>query len=142
MKRMIQIVCVMALVVVCIGCATNSQPVMSSAQVEPENLNPGTTAILSVNIKDRYAIVSRIEGYIMEEPDIKLVFNDKGEEGDVKAGDGVWSLAVDVPQEAPPGDFVLELTAYNSKGEEINIREKGGEVKVLSTNLNISITLP
>jgi len=122
------------------GCATVSrQPVMRDAELSVPELKPEETTLLTVKVKDKYAIVKRVEGVVREDTRIKIKLNDTGEFGDVKAGDGIWSRQVDVPFHAAPGEFTLDITAYNSKGDPVAVRDKQGDVKPLATTCKVVI---
>ncbi len=122
------------------GCHTFSGvPRMNNASIVPEELKPGDTALISVQVKDRHDIVRRVQGVVVEEPRIVFNLRDDGASGDKKAGDGVWSLAVQVPFQAPPGEFLLELTALRSDGTPVPIRDKRGNVFPLKESLPLVI---
>ena len=72
-----------------------------------------------MEVKDKNAVIDRIEGVVIEDPRITFRLRDDGEEPDAKAGDGVWSMKVDVPFTAPDGEFNLEFTAYRSDGQPV-----------------------
>ncbi|MBI5091170.1 MAG: hypothetical protein HZB26_01860 [Candidatus Hydrogenedentes bacterium] len=122
------------------GCATASrQPVMSEAEILPPDLKPQESAIITVKLKDKYGIVKRVEGIVREDTRIKLKLHDDGEDPDVKAGDGIWSLKVDVPFHAAPGEFNLDIAAYNSKGDPVVVRTKQGDVAPLAATCKVAI---
>nr|HPO16896.1 hypothetical protein [Candidatus Hydrogenedentota bacterium] len=62
-----------------------------------------------------------------------------GQKGDKKAKDGEWSLQVDVPITAPPGEFLLEFTANRDDGTPVPIRDKKGHVTQLKTTMPLVI---
>ncbi|HEX71804.1 MAG TPA: hypothetical protein ENN65_00595 [Candidatus Hydrogenedentes bacterium] len=122
------------------GCHTFSGvPHMKNALITPEELKPGDTALISVQVKDRHDIVRRVQGVVVEEPRIVFNLRDDGASGDKKAKDGVWSLAVQVPFQAPPGEYLLELTALRSDGTPVPIRDKRGNVSPLKESLPLVI---
>jgi hypothetical protein len=126
--------------VAAVGCATASrQPVMHDAELSVPELKPEERTLLTVKLKDKYGIVKRVEGVVREDPRIKIKLNDDGELGDVKAGDGIWSLQVDVPFHASPGEFTLDITAYNSKGDPVVVRTKDGDAAPLATTCKVVI---
>jgi methionine-rich copper-binding protein CopC len=121
------------------GCNTFSgAPHLRDTAIDPAQLKPGDRALITVKVSDRHKLIKRIEGKIKEEPQITLTLNDKGENGDVKKDDGIWSLEVDVPAQAPAGDFVVEFTAYGRDGHPVPVRDKGKKVP-LAVTLPISI---
>ena len=125
------------------GCnTTGRQPIFQSAVINPNQLKPGDSAVISVEVKDRHNIVRKVEGVVEEDPSIKLKLRDDGQQPDAKAGDNVWTLQVDVPFQAPPGGFMLDLTAYRSDGTPVPVRSKEGKTVPLSTSLPVTINNP
>lgn len=122
------------------GCATSGgQPEMVEARISPDSLRPGDEALITVNLKDKHQVVSGIEGVVQEDQRITFDLNDKGEQSDQKAGDGIWSFGVKVPFQAPEGQFLLELTAYREDGNPVSIKEKGGGVAALQKTVPLVI---
>lgn len=117
------------------GCVTQArQPKLSEAMIAPDHLKPGDTALITVRLDDRYGIVDCVQGSVNEDTQLVFELHDDGEKGDVKAGDGIWSLWVDVPFLAPKGEFQFELTAYDSKGRPIAVRDlERGTVPLTAT---------
>jgi len=125
------------------GCNTLSgQPQIARAGIDPEVLEPGSTAVITLVLKDKQGVVKRIEGIVLEDPRIAFPLRDDGQPPDEKAGDNVWSMQVDVPFQAPPGKFSLEFTAYGPDGMPVSIRDDDGEVTVLKETVPINIQFP
>ncbi len=123
------------------GCnSLGGVPMFVDSAISPVALHPGDTALVTISVKDKNEIVASIVGIIEEEPSRKLKLHDDGQEGDVKAGDGIWSLAVLVPLQAPPGDFNLTFTAYRSDGVAVPIRGDEGEIGTLSVHMPLTIS--
>jgi hypothetical protein len=121
------------------GCNTlGRRPSLYDAAMKPAELKPGETAVVTVHVADKHEIVSRVEGVVREDPRIKLKLRDDGQSPDQKAGDKIWSLQVDVPFQAPPGTFNLDLTAYRSDGTPVPVRQKG---KVVPLVVTVPITI-
>lgn len=118
------------------------QPRFRSAEVAPPVLAPDSSGIITVKVDDPHGIVARVEGAVRENEDIRLPFRDDGLEEDATAGDGVWSIRVDVPFETPPGEFVLVVTAYRDDGQPILVREKGEGAVPMTATLPVVIRYP
>ncbi len=114
------------------------QPVIKNAEIIPSELTPGSSAVIQVVVKDKHHVVRKVEGFVKEDPRIKLKLRDDGVEPDKKANDGIWVLKVDVPNEAVPGKFTLEVDAYNKDGMPVKIRDKG---EVFPLHLEIPIVI-
>lgn len=115
------------------------QPKFVRTNISPSEIKPGDTVLIEVVVKDKHHIVRRVECTVKEDPRVRLKLNDDGIEPDKKANDGIWTIAVEVPEGAPKGKFNLEITAYRKDGLPISVRTKGGEVKVLKEDLLIEI---
>lgn len=126
------------------GCATQSrQPGFTDARMTPYLLKPGDQQVLIVvELNDRFGTVTRLEGVVKEDPTIVLPLKDDGKGSDKKANDGIWVGEVDVPFDAPPGEFDLEITAYNTNGERVLVRNEEDEVLPLVTNVQFVIRYP
>lgn len=144
MKRTCTYLLLTCLTIGLTGCATQSrQPGIVSARMAPYLLKPGDQQVLIVvEIKDRFDTVTRLEGVVKEDPTIVLPLNDDGVGSDEEAGDDIWVGEVDVPFDAPPGEFDLEITAYNSNGERVLVRNAEEEVMPLVTNVQFVIRYP
>ncbi len=128
---------------VCAGCATmTGQPSMGAAAIMPTDLKPGDTAVITVKIEDKFHVVSRVEGVVKEDRTLTFHFEDNGVAPDDKAGDGIWTIQVDVPFNAPPGDFQFEVAAYDSSGKALSVDDKKGEAVPLSTSFPLVIQYP
>ena len=114
-----------------VGCNTGRQPRMEQLVITPSVLRPAESARITVKVWDRFDIVNRVEGVVQEDTRIKLPFHDDGLDGDLEANDNEWTVLVDVPLTAPPAEFTLVVSAYNSAGEVIKVQSPEG-VKELS----------
>lgn len=124
------------------GCNTMAgQPEMVRAGITPNELRPGDEALIQVELKDKHQVVQAIEGVVQEDQRITFDLNDKGEQADAAAGDGVWTFGVKVPFQAPDGEFLLDLTAYRSDGNPVSIRDKDGNVVALQETVPLVIRL-
>lgn len=115
------------------------QPDFERAAISPSDLMPGDMALITIEPNDKDGIIHRIEGVIQEDPRFPLELNDEGRDGDEVAGDGIWSLQVDVPALALGGTYTVEFTAYRRDGTPVPIRDKEGNVAPLSTVIPIEI---
>lgn len=146
------------LVVLCgplAGCATLGRgriPQMHNAKIEPDMLNLGDTAVITIEVADRLAIVTRVEGEVVEEQGlegaekrgrrIRFKLGDDGQPPDAAAGDGIWSLRVDVPFQAPPGDYTLKFIGYDLQGEVVLVPDQNGNDVPLSATFTVTILYP
>ncbi len=132
------------------GCNTlSSQPRLLEAHIEPSVLRPGTTAVITVTVRDKHAIVDKVVGRAnVDGAQMKLQLKDDGVSNpetsavDAVAGDGIWSLRVDVDFLVAPGEFLLEFTAYREDGSAVPVRDAEGNVTPLTTTLPVIIYPP
>ena len=125
------------------ACSTTPrQPAMSAAHISPDDLRPGDTAVITVTVTDKFGIVQRVEGVIREDRTITFKLRDDGVAPDETPGDGVWTIQVDVPFNAPPGDFEFEVLGYDSDGQIVVIDDANGEAAPLATSFSLVIQYP
>ncbi len=125
------------------GCSTlPKQPEIKTAGITPPHLQPGDAAIIAVEIQDRFNIVHKVEGIVKEDTAIVFRLKDDGVAPDAKADDNIWTLQVDVPFNAPAGDFGLTLTAYDDKGQPILIDDANGDATPLAASFTLAIEWP
>lgn len=124
------------------GCNTLlQQPRMEQALITPAVLAPGDSADITVTVRDKYGVVQKVEGVVVEDQRVKFPLRNDGVPPDVTAGDNVWSLTVDVPFLAPSGQFTLEFTAYDSRGNPVSVQTKEG-ASVLKKTCTVVIEYP
>ena len=121
------------------GCATAKQPVLTEAKVVPARVAPGEEAIICVRVIDPEAIIAEINGTVRGYEEISLDLNDKGKNGDVAQGDGVWTVAVEVPGGAPPGKYNWYFEAYDADGNLVKVTTDAGETITLTTEASVEI---
>jgi hypothetical protein len=104
---------------------------MIDAKVEPTELAPGDESVISVKVIDTKGVVAAVTATVREYPEVTLDLNDIGEQGDLVAGDGVWSIAFDIPYEAPEGEYNWDFEAFDADGNPVKITTKEGGEKSL-----------
>jgi len=124
------------------GCnSLGGQPQFVETGISPNQLKPGDEALITVKLKDKHQVVQGIEGVVQENQRITFDLNDRGEQADAAAGDGVWTFGVKVPFQAPEGQFLLDLTAYRSDGNPVPVRDKEGNVTALQSTVPLVISV-
>lgn len=143
MKRSIRPCLLVAAGLLAAGCNTLAgQPRITAAGITPAAVRGGESAVISVTVKDKNLTVTKIEGTVKEDSRLRFALRDDGQDPDAKAGDGTWSLRVNVPEQAPPGQFTVELTAYNDQGLPVLVRDGDGAVGPLSQAFAVTIEAP
>ena len=143
MKRFAGVLAAFVVAAAMSGCNTmGRQPKFDNAAINPVALKPGDNATITVKVVDKHKIVQRVVATVTEDQRMKFKLRDDGIAPDEKAGDGIWSYSVRVPFMAPPGNFTLEITAYNEKGDAINVKKGQKEIGPLTASCTWSITYP
>jgi len=117
---------ILMVLVLSTGCA-QQRLAMTDAMSEPAELSGGDKTIISVRVIDTQGAVAEVTATVREASDIILILNDSGEDGDKVAGDGVWSLAFEVPGGAPAGEYNWDFEAFDANGDPVKVTTAGGE---------------
>ena len=126
-----------------IGCpAGQRQPELRGARVTPSQLRPGDNALITVEVVDPMKTVERVAVSLDEAGDYTVDMRDDGLEGDVRAGDGIWSFWVEVPFGAPPGEYEFTLTAYSDRGNVVLVNDPDGNAVPLTASFACTILAP
>ncbi len=123
------LLCGVALVVLLVGtgCA-GPRLAMMDARSEPAELSAGDELFLCVRVIDPEGVVAAVTATVREESVVVLPLNDSGEDGDKVAGDGVWSLAFQVPYDASAQEYHWDFEAFHANGDAVKaVTEEGGE---------------
>ena len=94
-------------------------PGLSDAKIEPATVKPGGHVIITVAAADPAKAMAKLEAIVTEYPVMKLPLNDAGQGDDKTAGDGIYTLGLTVPEEAPAGTYHLEISALDAAGNAI-----------------------
>jgi hypothetical protein len=120
------------------GCA-QQRLAMIDAKVDPAELPPGVETIISVRVIDTQGVVAAVTATVREYPAISLDLNDSGEQGDKVAGDGVWSIAFEVPGEASPGQYNWDFEAFDADGDTVKVATEQGDEKPLTADAPVEV---
>ncbi|MHC4843214.1 MAG: choice-of-anchor X domain-containing protein [Planctomycetota bacterium] len=121
------------------GCA-GQRLEMLDAKVDPAELAPGDESIISVKVIDTKGVVAAVTATVREYPEVVMDLNDNGQQGDTVAGDGVWSIAFNIPYEAPEGQYNWDFEAFDADGNPVKITTKEGSEKPLIAEALIELT--
>ncbi|MFH0886915.1 MAG: hypothetical protein V1843_01980 [bacterium] len=97
----------------------NKDPAILEAKAEPWELVPGASTLISVRVENPGGI-NEIDKVLVdlrqaEGPDTAFLRND-GKEGDLKAGDNIYSLRLTIPPNTPIGKKIIPVTVLNRVG--------------------------
>ena len=130
---------ILMVLVVSAGCAQQQQLAMMDARSDPAEFSPGDETIVSVRVIDTQGVVAEVTATVREYSDIILVLNDSGEEGDKVAGDGVWSLAFDVPGGAGAGQYNWDFEAFDANGDSVKVATADGGAEPLTAEASVLV---
>lgn len=143
MRQFSRIIVVAALLGLVSACTTlPREPTVLAAHITPSELGPGDTATMSVELQDPLDQVRKVQGIIKQDPSLTFNFKDDGILPDAIAGDGIWTLQVDVPFNAPPGDFDLTISMLDEQGDPILVENELGEIQPLAASFSLVIRYP
>jgi hypothetical protein len=129
---------ILMVLVVSAGCA-QQRLAMIDARSDPAEFSPGDETIVSVRVIDTQCVVAAVTATVREAPSIILDLNDSGEEGDKVAGDGVWSLAFDVPGGAGAGQYNWDFEAFDSNGDPVMVTTADGGAEPLTAEASVLV---
>ncbi|MDA0195763.1 MAG: hypothetical protein O2951_12085 [Bacteroidetes bacterium] len=114
--------------IIIISCKPNKIE-LRDAKCTPEKVKPGESVLFSVNVNDPKGQVETITTRLVQYPDLVLMLNDNGGQGDVVEGDGIWSIVFEMPSQASPRQYDWEFRAYDDADKRISAPE-GEELRM------------
>lgn len=112
---------------------------IATTTVTPDEVTIGNAVLVTAEVNDPHGSVASVIAVVREVPEMAFELFDDGQEGDVKADDGVWSCKLVVPAEALPGTYHFDITAYGPAGDEITVRRSTGEVVPVAAASSVTI---
>jgi hypothetical protein len=90
------------------------------------------SAMLTVKFEGRPGHVVSVKAVVREAPQNFYVFNDNGRDEDELAGDNIWTSRLDVVSDAVPGEYHLDIRAFDKNWNPVflsgTIKEGRGEI--------------
>jgi hypothetical protein len=129
---------VLMMLVIIVGCA-GTKLAMMEAKNDPAKVSPGDMMTVSVRIVDSKGVVESVTATVREAQEIRLYLNDKGEDGDETAGDGVWTFGMEVPYEAQPGVYHWDIEAFDANSRPVKVTIKGGGEDTLTAEVAVEV---
>ncbi len=131
MQKLLRVVTMLSLLAL-FGC---EQPVKWTLkqEIEPDPVKIGQTVTARCTVTGEPKQIGWMTAAPLIAPEITIELRDDGTEGDKKAGDAVFTAKGDVPVEAEPGMYELEVIAYDKNGDilrlpSFTILDKDGKV--------------
>jgi hypothetical protein len=101
-----------------------SAPTLSNAKIEPATAWIGDHVVVTVAVEDPGKQIAKMEGVVVEYPEVAAPLNDQGQGDDKQAGDGIWSGGTDVPQEAFEGTYHIAIWPRDAAGKAFKVDDK------------------
>jgi hypothetical protein len=90
-----------------------SRVTIEAVAVKPAIISTGETALLLVKFKGLKSHVLMVKASVREAVNANYILNDQGDDGDIKAGDDIWSCQVHIPQGTPAGKYHFDFHALD-----------------------------
>jgi hypothetical protein len=109
------------LLILLLGAGCAKPPRLKDVTGDPTPVAAGKRIVIMATIEGTAETVASIVGVARDYPSYEIVLNDEGSNGDVEAGDGIWSLATDIPWEAPADTYLIDFTAMDKEGNQLPV---------------------
>jgi hypothetical protein len=112
---------------------------LTNPLISPTSARPGGATLLSVDVIDADRKVDTITATLGDNT-LTADLYDNGMRGDVAAGDGRWSVLLNLPADLPDGAYTIQIQPYDAQGAVLNAPQPDGQSVPLtiSTTVNIS----
>jgi len=117
--------------------AAPAQPAFESAVVEPATAKAGSPVLITAKVVDPNRAIDTVAASV---GDVKVDLFDNGAQGDVTAGDGVWSRLAPLPATIAAGEITVDVHAYNANGEAVQVPGPDGQPAPLTTQAKLTVT--
>jgi len=111
---------------------------LERAEVNPTRGAPGSSFLISVNVRDKYDEVDTLSARLGE-TSLSTDLYDDGTHGDATPGDGVWSATLTPLDVTPTGVYAVAITAYDKNGKSLNTLDEKGTVIPLATTVELTV---
>ena len=102
-----------------------SKPLVTINRIsaQPAEVEAGNTMLIFVEFSESKDQVLVVKASFREANDVNFILNDEGKNGDVKAGDNVWSCAIEIPVGVPIGQFHFDFNCIDRNLDRIYIKD-------------------
>jgi hypothetical protein len=105
---------------------------IKSVAAQPSIVKRGESAILTVRFEGPPGYITSVKAAVREASQNMYEFNDDGRDEDDLAGDNVWTCRIDVVSNAVPGEYHLDIRAFDMNWNPVfrsgTIKEGRGDV--------------
>ncbi len=119
------------------------QPViaLNTPAIEPASAAPGSAVRVTVQVIDMENAIDTLAA-TLNAANVAADLFDNGQNGDIAAGDGVWSAMLNLPVDLPPGRYEVKILAYDANGAPILTLTADQRVTQLSAVIPLAVTPP
>ncbi len=119
------------------------QPVMAlnTPAIEPASAAAGSAVRVTVQVIDMENAIDTLSA-ILNAANVTADLFDNGQNGDIAAGDGIWSAMLALPPDLPAGQYEVKILAYDANGAPILTLTPDQRVTQLSAVLPLAVTPP
>ncbi|HOE66336.1 MAG TPA: hypothetical protein PLO62_07400 [Candidatus Hydrogenedentes bacterium] len=108
-------------------------------RIEPVAVRPGESLKISTRIADPDRQVDTVGVTIPQLDGQTFDLYDNGSNGDAQAGDGIWSYAFTLPPTAAPGQYALNIVAYDKNGTPLLVKAADGRSRLLQAQAPFTV---
>lgn len=114
---------------------------LNTPTVEPTAAAPGSAVWVTVQVIDMENSIDTLSA-TLNAADVTADLFDNGQNGDIAAGDGIWSAMLPLPPELSPGQYEVKILAFDANGAPILTLTADQRVTQLSAVIPFTITPP
>jgi len=114
---------------------------LSNPLLSPTAVKAGSAALLSIDAVDPERRIDTVAA-IVGDSLLTVDLYDNGMKGDVAAGDGRWSVLLNVPATLPAGSYDVVFQAYDAQGALVTLPGSDGTPQVVTAILGMAVAQP
>ncbi|MBM3289503.1 MAG: hypothetical protein FJY92_05060 [Candidatus Hydrogenedentes bacterium] len=114
-----------------------TQPAIESVTVEPAAAKVGDSVLITAKVADPARAVDTVAASVGS---VKVDLFDNGTQGDVTAGDGIWSRKTALPATLAAGETAIAINAYDANGETVKVPGADGQPAPVTAQANLTVT--
>lgn len=112
---------------------------LTNPLVAPITVHPGGSTLLSVDVVDTDLKIDTVSAKLGDNA-LAVDLYDNGMKGDVAAGDGRWSVLLELPADLADGAYTVQINAYDAQGAAIATPGPDGQPVPLTINTTINVS--
>jgi len=138
LKYTVSVIVVWFIALIFMNCTSKSLTVLD-VNAEPQPASRGEMITLQVEIDGPIKNVDYVQMTVREFPEMVSRLRNAGQGGDETADDNIWSMATEVPSDAPPGTYHVDLSVFDINGNELVSEELTNQWTGKSATISLKI---